>query len=94
MITMNAIPALTHESWPGFCDPKAMLLESLLIVGTVLFWLCALPIAALAMMVVKIWDTSVALASGRMVRPNPLILRRRSISNVFTRRRAARVAQI
>jgi hypothetical protein len=46
------------------------------------------------MMAVKIWDTSVALASGRMVRPNPLILRRRSISNAFARRRAARVAHI
>ncbi len=93
MITTNVVPALTNASWPGFSDPKALLVESLLVVAAGLFWLCALPMIAVALIAVKIWDTCVALVSGKMVRPNPLILRRRSLATPFMRRRAARAAQ-
>ena len=92
MITPHAIPALDSQPWAGSSDPKAILLECLLIAGTALFWFFALPVAAVALMAVKIWETLVALISGKMVRPNPLILRRRPATTAFIRRRSVPVA--
>jgi|GEM_PF-5712542 len=89
MTTTHAIPLLGSESWLHRTDASAILLEPLLIVGSALFWLCALPLAAGAMLVLKISQTTVALLCGRMVRPNPLILRKASHSAAFSHRSSA-----
>ena len=94
MITTDAIPALSSDSWAGFSNPKAVLLEPLMIVGAALFWVATLPVAALALMALKLWQTSLALASGEMVRPNPLILRRNSPMRFVLRRQSPRKAHV
>jgi len=92
MIT-HAIPLLGSESWIDRADAKSILLEPLLFVATGFFWLCALPFAAVAMLIVVVSQAIVALLSGRMVRPNPLILRKRSLTHLLHRRRSAPAAQ-
>ena len=94
MITTDAIPALSSDSWAGFSNPKAALLEPLMIVAAALFWLATLPLAALALIALKLWQTSVALAAGEMVRPNPLILRRNSLMRFLLRRQSPRKAHV
>lgn len=94
MITTTAISALTSDAWAGFSNPKAALLEPLMIAGAALFWACILPTAALLLMVLKVWQTCVALVSGEMVRPNPLILRRRSLRRFFIHRHSPRTAHV
>lgn len=94
MITTNVLPAPHSESWTGSSDPKAILLEPLLIAGTALFWLCVLPLTAIGLMAVKVWETATAVVCGRMVRRNPLILRRNSTNWTLPRRRSARVASV
>ncbi len=94
MIRTNAIPAFSSESWAGFSNPKAALLEPLMIVAAALFWLATLPLAALALIALKLWQTSVALAAGEMVRPNPLILRRNSLMRFLLRRQSPRTAPV
>lgn len=61
----------SHTSY----DWKAILAEPFLIVATSLFWLLTLPLAAIAVFSVKIWDTVTGLAQRQA---NPLILRRGS----------------
>jgi hypothetical protein len=92
MITTNVIPVLEPKSWIHSADAKAILLEPVLIVGTAAFWLLALPFAAIGLMVMKVSETIVALVSGRTVRPNPLILRKRAAVSFPGRRRSARAA--
>jgi hypothetical protein len=94
MITTDAIPALSSDGWAGFPSLKAALLEPLMIVAAALFWLATLPLAALALIALKLWQTSVALAAGEMVRPNPLILRRNSLMRFLLRRQSPRTAPV
>jgi hypothetical protein len=69
--------ALVPQPSPfGFSELKTVLLEPLLVVGVSLFWIVALPFAAVSLMSVKIWDTVVALRMGTAAQANPLILRR------------------
>jgi hypothetical protein len=60
---------------PGNSLLGSLLVEPALTAGAAGFWLFALPFVALALMSVKVWESMVALSSGRPVRPNPLILR-------------------
>ena len=60
---------------PGISLSKSLVVEPALTAGAAAFWLFALPFVAFALMSVKVWDSMVALFSGRPVRPNPLILR-------------------
>ncbi len=83
--------SLTSESGFGVAELKNALIESLLTVGAVLFWIAALPFVAFSLMCVKVWDTLVALKSGAAIRPNPLILRRGLLKSGLTARSAARV---
>jgi hypothetical protein len=53
-----------------------ILVEPLLLVATATFWLLALPLVAVSLACVKIWDAFVALNS-KAATPNPLILRSR-----------------
>ena len=66
---------LSSEASPENSFVKSLLLEPALTAGAAAFWLFALPFVALALMSVKVWESLVALFSGRPVRPNPLILR-------------------
>jgi len=59
----------------GFAELGTALFEPVLVVGAALFWLVALPFVALSLMLVKIWDTLVALKMGTLAQANPLILR-------------------
>jgi hypothetical protein len=93
-MTTNAISALGSLSWFANANLKAVLLEPLMVIGTGLFWLCVLPIAAVGMLMLKVSQTTLALVSGQMVRPNPLILRKGSIAKAFLRRRVARTAEV
>lgn len=77
-----------------FAALKTVLVEPALAVGAVFFWITALPLVALSLLGVKIWDTLLALASGSGVRPNPLILRRGLPRNGLAIRNSARTAQI
>ena len=74
----------------GFTELKAALVEPVLVVGSALFWVAALPFVALSLMCVKIWDTLMALKSGAGVRPNPLILRRGLAKSGLTVRTSVR----
>ena len=75
MITTYSDSAFAVDSL-GLSELKNTVLEVALIGGAGLFWIAALPFVALSLMLVKIWDTLKAVASGAPVRPNPLILRR------------------
>jgi hypothetical protein len=55
---------------------RTILLEPILTVASAAFWLVALPLVAISLACVKVWDTLVALQSSKAVLPNPLILRR------------------
>jgi hypothetical protein len=85
--------ALASQSF-GFAELKTVLLEPALVLGSALFWVAALPFVAFFLMVVKIWDTMLALKSGAAVRPNPLILRRGLAKSGLAVRSSAQAAQI
>jgi hypothetical protein len=76
--TLAAEPTLTHF--------KTAILEPLLITGAALFWVLALPVVAVSLMAVKIWEVLVALSLGNAVRHNPLILRQGPLKGKVTRR--------
>lgn len=69
--TICSNSALTSE----FSGSKVLLLEPVLAVLVAAFWLVALPLAAVSLVAVRIWDALVALVTGHALRPNPLILR-------------------
>ena len=85
MITTYLDSAFAVDSL-GLSELKNTVLEVALIGGAGLFWIAALPFVALSLMLVKIWDTVKAVASGAPVRPNPLILRRGLVRNGLTLR--------
>ncbi len=80
----------------GFSEFGTALLEPLLVVGAALFWLVALPFVALSLMLVKIWDTLVALKMGTLAQANPLILRSSAPKTVpvLSEGKSAKTAQI
>ena len=66
--------ALTLQS-PGFFALKIALVEPALVVSAIFFWIAALPVVALALRCVEIWNTLLtALKPAAGVRSNPLIL--------------------
>lgn len=68
-------------------DLKSLLAEPFLCLGAALFWLVTLPLTALALFGMKIWDTITGLARRRS---NPLILRRGNETEpVLSRRTSA-----
>lgn len=74
MMTASFVnPSLGAES--TLIHSKAAVIEPLLIAGAALFWVLALPVVAISLVGVKIWEALVALSTGNAVRPNPLILR-------------------
>ena len=85
MITTYSDSAFAVDSL-GLSELKNTVLEVALIGGAGVFWIAALPFVALSLMLVKIWDTVKAVASGAPVRPNPLILRRGLVRNGLTLR--------
>ena len=92
MTTTFSDSALTPQSF-GLAELKNALLEPVLVVGVAFFWVAALPLVALSLMCVKIWDALMALKSGAGVRPNPLILRRGLAKGGPVVRGSARTAQ-
>ena len=78
MVVMN--PANFEQSSPSNATKQPrlhmILVEPLLVVATAVFWLLALPLVAVSLGSVKIWDAFVALNSSEIATPNPLILRR------------------
>lgn len=76
MITTYFHPTLDSHPASGLSQVKAALIEPILIVGVAAFWLVALPFVAASLACVRVWDTLVAIKSGRSAHPNPLILRR------------------
>jgi len=79
MVVMN--PANFEQSSPSNAIQQPgllhmILVEPLLVVATAVFWLLALPLVAVSLGSVKIWDALVALNSGEIATPNPLILRK------------------
>jgi hypothetical protein len=81
-----------HSS--DYAGLKTAMAEPALVLGAASFWAAALPLAALSLLCVKIWDTLLALASGSGVRPNPLILRHGLARSGVAMRSSARAAQI
>jgi hypothetical protein len=71
-----------------------VLAEPGLAIGAALFWVAALQLVALALLVVKIWDTVLALASASGIRPKPLILRCGLPRSGLAIRHSARAAHI
>ena len=71
--TYSQTPLASRSFGPA--ELKAALVEPLLVVGVSAFWLITLPVAAVSLFAVKIWDTAVGFAHGS-VQTNPLILRR------------------
>jgi len=74
----------THDSSIE-CSAVALLLEPLLIVGSALFWMLVLPLAAIARLTVGAYDTAAAMVSRirqlerlRTHKANPLVLRKGS----------------
>ncbi len=82
-------PSLAAE--PTMTQFKAAVLEPLLVAGAALFWVFALPVIAMSLVAVKIWEVLVALSTGHAVRRNPLILRQGPIKGTVTQRIAAQV---
>ena len=80
-------PSLVTEPPPN--EFKFAIFEPLLIAGAALFWVLALPVVAMSLMAVKIWEVLFALSTGQSVRPNPLILRQGPIRGRVARRIAA-----
>jgi hypothetical protein len=77
MTTSFANPSLSPE--PALNHFKAAVFEPVLVAGAALFWVLALPVVAVWLMALKIWEVLVALSLGHAVRPNPLILRHRPL---------------
>ena len=84
MIATYSDSALAPHHWFGSAELKAVFIEPLLTVGATLFWIVAIPFMAVPLVCLKIWDTAVALTSGRAV----------SSKSLFLRRRTARTTQI
>ena len=74
MTTTFSNSALETES--GLSTLKSAVIEPVLMAGAATFWVAALPVVAVSLMGVKIWDTVAGLVSGSADRSNPLILRR------------------
>ena len=72
---------------------KVLLLEPVLAVAVAAFWLVALPFAAVSLVAVRVWDASVALVTGRALRPNPLILRQTPVKNASAAQASKQTAQ-
>jgi hypothetical protein len=85
MIATYSDSALAPHLSFGSAELKAVFIEPFLVVGAALFWIGALPFVAVSLMGLKVWETLVALTSGKAVRPNPLILRRSVASNISGR---------
>jgi hypothetical protein len=98
MTTIFPDSALAPQPSPvGFSELKAVLLEPLLVLGVSLFWIVALPFVAVSLMLVKIWDTVVALSTGTAAQANPLILRHGGAPKdiaALSDRKSARTAEI
>ena len=71
---------------------KSVLLEPALTAAAAAFWLFTLPFVAIALMSMKVWESTVALVSGRPIRPNPLILRYGPATALHLRRSRAHAA--
>jgi len=82
-------PSLAAE--PTLTQFKVAVFEPLLVAGAALFWVLALPVVAMTLLAVRIWEVLVALSTGHAVRPNPLILRQGPIKGTVARRIAAQV---
>ncbi len=78
---------------PELSGAKALLIEPVLTAAAAVFWLIALPFAAVSIMAVRVWDGSVALVTGHALRPNPLILRQRPAKNARVARASKHAAQ-
>ena len=92
MMTASLVtPGLAPE--PSLPQFKAAFLEPVLIAGAALFWVLALPVVAVSLMAVKIWEVLVALFMGQAVRPNPLILRHGPMRSI-TARQIQKTAQV
>lgn len=90
MTTISFVnPSLAAE--PTLAQFKAAVIEPLLVAGAALFWVLALPVVAMSLVAVKIWEVLVALSTGHAVRPNPLILRQGPIKATVARRIAAQI---
>ena len=92
MTTTFSDSALSPQT-PNFDELKAFV-EPGLVLSAGLFWIAALPLVALSLLGVKMWDTLLALASGSSARPNPLILRLGLGRNGLALRNSTRTAQI
>lgn len=75
----NSQTAFTDRPFGSFAL-KTALLDPLLVVGVTAFWLLTLPLVAVALLAVKIWDTASAFAHRSAVQSNPLILRRGQVA--------------
>ena len=87
--TIFSDSALTSE----LSGAKTLLLEPVLTAAAAVFWLIALPFAAVSIMAVRIWDVLAALVTGRAIRPNPLILRQTSAKSARAARASKYAAQ-
>jgi hypothetical protein len=72
---------------------KALLIEPVLTAAAAVFWLIALPFAAVSIMAVRVWDALVALVTGHALRPNPLILRQTPAKTARVGRASKHAAQ-
>lgn len=94
MTTTFANASLTPDDSSIGTDLKSILLEPFLMVGSVCFWLVALPFVAVSLVCVKVWDTLSAIVPGHNAQKNPLILRRGLAKGGVTVRGTARPAQV
>jgi hypothetical protein len=88
MTTTFSDSALSPQT-PDFDQLKAFV-EPGLVLSAGLFWIAALPLVALSLLGVKIWDTLLALASGSSAHP----IRRGLARNSLALRNSSRAAQI
>jgi hypothetical protein len=88
MTTTFSDSALSPQT-PDFDELKAFV-EPGLVLSAGLFWIAALPLVALSLLGVKIWDTLLALASGSSAHP----IRRELARNGLMLRNSTRAAQI
>lgn len=77
MITTCSNPSLDSHSF----DLKATVTEPLLVAGVSAFWLVTLPVAAVALLGVKVVDGVNAFVRGS-ARTNPLILRKGNATRI------------
>jgi len=95
MIATYSQTTLTPAPSCEVSDPKSLWIESLLVIGVSAFWMLMLPLAAVSLFCIKIWDTIVACMRGA-TRANPLILHHGTPTplNPVPRRNSATTAQV